>query len=87
MLRRSTGLSLEMKRVGVSMARAMPWAENCKWLAWESGHSSAPGSSDALGMKGWLLEMALRRRTRGSWSAEAMMGGLAMGLEGEEVMR
>ena len=65
MLRRSTGLSEEMKRVGTS--RGNVWASGsvkCKWVA--SARLSIPlldsGGSDELVTIGGLLEAIERRR-------------------------
>lgn len=66
-------MSLEMKRVGESIGKDRERPVNCRCVALERGTSGADASADALGMKGWLLEMDCRRTRRGSWSVGAMM--------------
>lgn len=74
--RRSTGFSLDTKRVGDVMGTdTRAGCVNCRCVALESVASGAEGEADSVGIGGRPAEMAWRRRRRGSCSEEAILGG------------
>lgn len=80
MLRRSTGWSLEWKRVGVLRGTERCWLSwlNCRCVASaRSGWASAAevASGVVVGIGGLLAAMDWRRRVRGSSESEAMADG------------
>lgn len=72
--RRSTGRSLDMKRVGVSRdTDTVDGCEKRRCVAWERGTSAAEASEEAVGTAGRLDAIDWRSKSRGSCSTAAIV--------------